>query len=138
MYVHVFAGMCAQVEVDLGSERGREPGKLPPAPALADLRKLPPLPYAPDALEPWIDTETMQIHHDKHHQAYITNLGKVLDKYSDLTSFTLGELQRLIGTSGIPGEVTTAVRNNGYYPRMSYMQCQGWCCYALILLCQDG
>ena len=45
--------------------------------------QLPPLPYAPDALEPHIDTQTMQIHHGKHHQAYVTNLNGALEKYPE-------------------------------------------------------
>ena len=55
-----------------------------PAPAPSGPHKLPPLPYAFDALEPHIDAQTMQIHHDKHHQAYVTNLNKALAGRDDL------------------------------------------------------
>jgi len=72
---------------------------------------LPPLPYAPDALEPHIDTQTMQIHHGKHHQAYVTNLNAALEKYSDLQSKSIEDLLREINK--VPEDVRTAVRNNG-------------------------
>src|ERR1041385_4614680 len=54
--------------------------------------KLPPLPYAFDALEPHIDARTMEIHHDKHHQAYITNLNNALKEHKDLHGKSLHEL----------------------------------------------
>lgn len=73
---------------------------------------LPPLPYAPDALEPFIDKMTMEIHHGKHHQAYITNLNKALESAPDLASKTLPEL--LANNCAIvPENIRTAVRNNG-------------------------
>jgi superoxide dismutase, Fe-Mn family len=73
---------------------------------------LPPLPYAPDALEPFIDKTTMEIHHGKHHQAYITNLNKALESTPDLTSKSLPEL--LANNCAIvPENIRTAVRNNG-------------------------
>jgi superoxide dismutase, Fe-Mn family len=73
---------------------------------------LPPLPYAPDALEPYIDKTTMEIHHGKHHQAYITNLNKALESAPDLASKTLPEL--LANNCAIvPENIRTAVRNNG-------------------------
>jgi Fe-Mn family superoxide dismutase len=72
---------------------------------------LPPLPYAPDALEPHIDTQTMQIHHGKHHQAYVTNLNAALEKYSDLQSKSIEDLLRDINK--VPEDIRTAVRNNG-------------------------
>ena len=73
---------------------------------------LPPLPYAPDALEPYIDKMTMEIHHGKHHQAYITNLNKALESAPDLASKTLPEL--LANNCAIvPESIRTAVRNNG-------------------------
>jgi superoxide dismutase, Fe-Mn family len=73
---------------------------------------LPPLPYAPDALEPHIDKTTMEIHHGKHHQAYITNLNKALESAPDLASKTLPEL--LANNCAIvPENIRTAVRNNG-------------------------
>src|SRR6202140_3862196 len=73
---------------------------------------LPPLPYAPDALEPYIDKMTMEIHHGKHHQAYITNLNKALESAPDLASKSLPEL--LANNCAIvPENIRTAVRNNG-------------------------
>jgi len=73
--------------------------------------QLPPLPYAFDALEPHIDTQTMQIHHGKHHQAYITNLNAALEKHPPLQSKSIEDLLRDI--SSVPEDIRTAVRNNG-------------------------
>jgi superoxide dismutase, Fe-Mn family len=73
---------------------------------------LPALPYAPDALEPNIDKQTMEIHHGKHHQAYITNLNKALESAPELAGKTVEEL--LAGNLAIvPDAIKTAVRNNG-------------------------
>ncbi len=73
---------------------------------------LPPLPYASDALEPYIDTKTMEIHHGKHHGAYVTNLNKALESAPDLASKTVEEL--LANNCAIvPEDIRTAVRNNG-------------------------
>src|SRR6266446_1471901 len=73
---------------------------------------LPPLPYAPDALEPYIDKLTMEIHHGKHHNAYVTNLNKALESAPDLASKSLDEL--LANNCAIvPEAIRTAVRNNG-------------------------
>src|SRR5689334_22728769 len=73
---------------------------------------LPPLPYAPDALEPHIDKMTMEIHHGKHHQAYVTNLNKALESAPDLANKTIEEL--LANSCAIvPENIRTAVRNNG-------------------------
>ena len=72
---------------------------------------LPPLPYAFDALEPHIDTKTMEIHHGKHHQAYVTNLNAALDKHPELHSKSVEELLRDI--SAVPEDIRPAVRNNG-------------------------
>lgn len=72
---------------------------------------LPPLPYPPDALEPHIDKQTMEIHHGKHHQAYVTNLNAALEKHPELQSKSIEELLRGINT--VPEEIRTAVRNNG-------------------------
>jgi len=72
---------------------------------------LAPLPYDFDALEPHIDAQTMQIHHGKHHQAYVNNLNAALDKHPALHDKPLEEL--LAGLGGIPDDVRTAVRNNG-------------------------
>jgi superoxide dismutase, Fe-Mn family len=72
---------------------------------------LPPLPYAPDALEPHIDKQTMEIHHGKHHAAYVNNLNAALEKYPDLQSKSVEDLIR--GLSTVPEAIRTAVRNNG-------------------------
>jgi len=72
---------------------------------------LPPLPYAPDALEPHIDAQTMQIHHGKHHQTYVNNLNAALDKAPDLQDRSIDELMRDVDRA--PEGVRTAVRNNG-------------------------
>jgi superoxide dismutase, Fe-Mn family len=73
---------------------------------------LPALPYATDALEPHIDKMTMEIHHGKHHNAYVTNLNKALESAPNLASKTVEEL--LANTCAIvPDAIKTAVRNNG-------------------------
>jgi Fe-Mn family superoxide dismutase len=73
---------------------------------------LPPLPYAPDALEVSIDKTTMEIHHDKHHGAYVTNLNKALESAPDLAGKSIEEL--LANHCAIvPENIRTAVRNNG-------------------------
>jgi superoxide dismutase, Fe-Mn family len=72
---------------------------------------LPPLPYAPDALEPHIDARTMEIHHGKHHQAYVNNLNAALEKAPELQDRPLEEL--LANLTAVPEAVRTAVRNNG-------------------------
>ena len=72
---------------------------------------LPSLPYAPDALEPHIDAQTMQIHHGKHHQAYVTNLNAAIEKAPELGSWSIDDLCRRINE--VPETVRTAVRNNG-------------------------
>jgi Fe-Mn family superoxide dismutase len=73
---------------------------------------LPPLPYATDALEPHIDKMTMEIHHGKHHNAYVTNLNKALESAPNLAGKTVEEL--LANNCAIvPDNIKTAVRNNG-------------------------
>ncbi len=72
---------------------------------------LPALPYAFDALEPHIDAATMQIHHGKHHQAYVNNLNAALDKHSELHEKSLESI--LANLNGVPDDVRGAVRNNG-------------------------
>jgi Fe-Mn family superoxide dismutase len=72
---------------------------------------LPPLPYAPDALEPHIDKQTMEIHHGKHHQTYINNLNAALEKHPELQTKSVEDLIRGINT--VPEDIRTAVRNNG-------------------------
>jgi Fe-Mn family superoxide dismutase len=72
---------------------------------------LPALPYANDALEPHIDARTMEIHHTKHHQAYVNNLNAALEKAPQLEGKSLDDLMRNINS--VPEAVRTAVRNNG-------------------------
>src|SRR5262245_53168178 len=72
---------------------------------------LPPLPYPYDALEPHIDTQTMQIQHDKHHQAYVTNLNAAVKDQSQLEGKTIEQILRDI--QSVPEAIRTAVRNNG-------------------------
>jgi superoxide dismutase, Fe-Mn family len=72
---------------------------------------LPALPYAADALEPHIDKQTMEIHHGKHHNAYVTNLNAALEKAPELQSKSIDDL--LKGISSVPEAIRTAVRNNG-------------------------
>jgi len=71
---------------------------------------LPPLPYDFGALEPSIDAQTMQIHHGKHHQAYVNNLNAALDKHPELHTKTLEQLLRQLNI--VPEDIRTAVRNN--------------------------
>jgi len=72
---------------------------------------LPPLPYANNALEPHIDAQTMEIHHDRHHKAYVDNLNKALDGQAALASKSIEQLIREINQ--VPENIRTAVRNNG-------------------------
>ena len=73
--------------------------------------EVPPLPYAYDALEPHIDKETMTLHHDKHHQAYVTNLNAAIEKHPELGSKSPEELIKNL--DAIPEDIRPAVRNNG-------------------------
>jgi len=73
--------------------------------------ELPKLPYAVDALEPYIDAQTMSIHHDKHHQAYITNLNAAIGKHPELAGKSLEDL--LSDLNAIPEDIRMAVRNHG-------------------------
>jgi Fe-Mn family superoxide dismutase len=73
--------------------------------------RLPPLRFAYDALEPYIDAETMELHHDKHHHAYVENLNKTLEPYPHLADLTIEDLLRRLDQ--VPEAIRTAVRNNG-------------------------
>lgn len=73
--------------------------------------QLSPLPYAYDALEPFIDAQTMQIHHDKHHAAYVTNLNAALEKHPELAGKSLEAL--LMDLNAVPEDIRTAIRNHG-------------------------
>ena len=86
---------------------------------------LPPLPYPTNALEPHIDAQTMEIHHGKHHNAYVTNLNAAIEKAPELANKSLEDL--LKNLNAVPEAVRTAVRNNGgghynhsmFWPSMS-------------------
>ena len=73
--------------------------------------QLPPLPYDYTALEPYIDEQTMHLHHDKHHQAYVDNVNKALQGHADLENLPVEELLRRINE--VPADIRTAVQNNG-------------------------
>src|SRR5437588_7819867 len=73
--------------------------------------ELPPLPYDYSALEPYIDTQTMQLHHDKHHAAYVNNLNAALQSHTEFASRTAEDLIRHI--NDVPESIRTTVRNNG-------------------------
>ena len=73
--------------------------------------ELPALPYAFDALEPFIDSTTMQIHHDKHHAAYVNNLNGALEKHPELASKSLEDL--LKDLNSVPEDIRPVVRNHG-------------------------
>jgi superoxide dismutase, Fe-Mn family len=73
--------------------------------------ELPKLPYAEDALEPYIDAQTMTLHHDKHHQTYVTNLNGAIEKHPELGDKSLEDL--LMDLNSIPEDVRTVVRNHG-------------------------
>jgi Fe-Mn family superoxide dismutase len=73
--------------------------------------ELPNLPYAFDALEPYIDAQTMQIHHGKHHAAYVSNLNAAIEKHPELAGKSLDEL--VSNLNSVPEDIRTAVRNNG-------------------------
>ena len=72
---------------------------------------LPPLPYANNALEPHIDALTMEIHHDRHHNAYVTNLNKALESAPELAGKSVDAL--IADLNAVPENIRTAVRNNG-------------------------
>jgi len=73
--------------------------------------ELPPLPYPKEALEPFIDAQTMEIHHGKHHAAYVTNVNKAIAGKPDLEKKTVEQL--ISGLDTLPADIRTAVRNNG-------------------------
>src|SRR5258708_26139024 len=73
--------------------------------------ELPPLPYAKNALEPHIDAQTMEIHHDKHHGAYVTNVNKAIAGKADLEKKSVEDLIKNLST--VPEDIRGVVRNNG-------------------------
>jgi Fe-Mn family superoxide dismutase len=100
----VATGAAAQ-----GATPAKTPAAAPPAPT--GPFTLPPLPYAFDALEPHLDAQTMQIHHDKHHAAYVANLNKAVADKPDLQKRSVEDLLR--GLDTLPPEVKNAIRNHG-------------------------
>ncbi|GAB4181053.1 MAG: superoxide dismutase [Coleofasciculaceae cyanobacterium] len=95
-----------------------EPTQKPPADnkqnqggQAAETFKLPPLPYAYNALEPHIDEATMRFHHDKHHAAYVKNLNDAINKYPQLKGKSAEDLLRDLNS--VPEDIRTTVRNNG-------------------------
>ena len=86
---------------------------------------LPPLPYPTNALEPHIDAQTMEIHHGKHHNAYVTNLNAALEKAPELANRSLEDL--LKNLTAVPEAVRTAVRNNagGHWNHSQFWQTMG-------------
>ncbi|MBC7824888.1 MAG: superoxide dismutase [Candidatus Parcubacteria bacterium] len=72
--------------------------------------QLAPLPYSYDALEPFIDTQTMQLHHDKHHAAYVNNLNGAISNYADLQSKSVEELVKMLDS--VPEDIRATIRNN--------------------------
>jgi Fe-Mn family superoxide dismutase len=89
------------------AETGGQPGAVP---ANAGVLTLPPLPYAYDALEPHIDARTMEIHHSKHHQAYITNANRALEAHPELRS--LGAAGIVAQLDRVPESIRMTLRNN--------------------------
>ena len=90
---------------------GRLAAQPAPPPAPAGPFKLPPLGYATDALEPYLDARTMEIHHDKHHAAYVANLNKAVAGFPELAEKPVEDLLRDLNS--LPEKVRTAIRNNG-------------------------
>ena len=87
--------------------------------------ELPKLPYAFNALEPHIDAQTMEIHHGRHHNTYVTNLNAALDKHPEIHSKSIEELVKNL--NAVPEDIRTAVRNNGggHYNHSLFWQIMG-------------
>lgn len=94
-----------------------------PTPARRLSLELPPLPYAYDALEPYIDAETMRLHHQKHHAAYIAGLSKAVEQFPRLAEMSLEELLSSLGK--VPEAVRKVVQNHGggHYNHWLFWQC---------------
>lgn len=82
-----------------------------------------PLPYAYDAMEPYIDEKTMHLHHDRHLQTYIDNLNDTLSKFPEFQNWTLEQL--IVNVPSLPEEIQTSVKNNGggVYSHQLYFSC---------------
>jgi Fe-Mn family superoxide dismutase len=107
--------LASAVAAFFGDRLLAAPSPTPSAPAPSGPYTLPPLPYPYEALEPHIDAETMHFHHDKHHQAYITNANKLLADQPELAKLTPEEL--LVRLNEAPEAIRTGLRNNvgGHY-----------------------
>jgi len=106
------AGFAASARALEGRAWAQAPSATPAAPAApAGPFTLPALPYAYDALEPTVDAETMHLHHDKHHQAYVNNLNAAVANYPQLASRSVDDL--IANLNSVPEEVRTAIRNQG-------------------------
>lgn len=110
----VLGVVCAAAVLALAGQVGAEgtgAGAPPADRALVYPYELPPLPYPADALEPFIDAETMAIHHGRHHAAYVNNLNAALEKHPEWQKTPLREL--LADLAALPESLRAAVRNNG-------------------------
>jgi len=106
------AGALLVPRVSLAQPPAAAPAAAPAAPAApTGPFTLPPLPYAFDALEPHLDAQTMQIHHDKHHAAYVNNLNKAVAGRPELAKMSVEQLVGALDT--LPAEVRVAIRNQG-------------------------
>lgn len=105
-----FSGMAVASSLRLGSVSSQSSTPVPPEIPTGPFT-LPDFPYAFEALEPHIDTLTMQIHHDKHHAAYVNNLNTALVDHPDLQTMSIEDL--ISGLDTLPEEIRPAVRNNG-------------------------
>ncbi len=106
--------IAASLIFTAGAGENAPANSAPPAaspPAAAIVYTLPDLPYAPEALEPYIDAETMRIHHGKHHAAYVKNLNESLAKHPETAARPLDDL--LADLESVPADIRDAVRNNG-------------------------
>jgi len=109
---HLGGAASALLLVDSLHADGVPYAQATPAPAPpAGPFSLPPLPYAYDALEPSIDAETMHLHHDKHHQAYVNNLNAAVAAHPELAGKSINDL--IANLNSLPDSVRTAVRNSG-------------------------
>jgi Fe-Mn family superoxide dismutase len=107
------SGAYALLHNNLRAEKNinREKPAFPDPTGLSYPYKLPDLPYAPDALEPHLDAQTMTLHHQKHHGAYVNNLNKALEQREDLQKFSLQEL--LLRREELAPELAKTILNNG-------------------------
>ncbi|MFH0909810.1 MAG: superoxide dismutase [bacterium] len=106
-----FTSAATLIAANLPGAAARAADPAPVAPPPDGPFLLPPLPFAYDALEPYIDATTMQIHHGKHHAAYVQNLNKAVAGHGDLSAKSVDDLVRDL--AAVPEDIRTAVRNHG-------------------------